>query len=132
MAEKVDREHAMKRSGSIEEQSAQLVVEVVGPDLERSVEFYTALGFEIERRTGRFAVVRWGRSYLFLSQDSRAVTGSRWTNVRVIVPDVDEAWNRVNRLGVPVVVTIGDRPYGLRDFTIADPAGFEVRFAQEL
>jgi hypothetical protein len=27
---------------------------------------------------------------------------------------------------------IGDRFYGLRDFTLADPSGFEIRFAQAL
>jgi hypothetical protein len=30
------------------------------------------------------------------------------------------------------VTAIGDRYYGLRDFTIADPDGFGVRFASPL
>jgi hypothetical protein len=35
----------------------------------------------------------------------------------------------VQAAGVPVVVPIGDRGYGLRDFTVADPDGFGIRFA---
>jgi uncharacterized glyoxalase superfamily protein PhnB len=49
-----------------------------------------------------------------------------------MVPDVDDCWDRANQLGARVVVPIGDRYYGLRDFTIADPDGFGVRFASLL
>jgi hypothetical protein len=35
-------------------------------------------------------------------------------------------------LGARVIIPIGDRYYGLRDFTIADPDGFGVRFASPL
>jgi hypothetical protein len=53
-------------------------------------------------------------------------------NVRVMVPDVDRVWQRVNELGVRVVAAIADRTYGLRDFTIADSDGFGIRFATRL
>ena len=36
------------------------------------------------------------------------------------------------RLGLSVVWPIGDRDYGLRDFVIADPDGYGVRFASRL
>ena len=49
-----------------------------------------------------------------------------------MVANVDECWKRANELGAPVVVPIADRYYGLRDFTIADPDGFGVRFASLL
>jgi hypothetical protein len=35
-------------------------------------------------------------------------------------------------MGARVVSPIGDRYYGLRDFTIADPDGFGLRFASWL
>ena len=35
-------------------------------------------------------------------------------------------------LGVPVLQPIGDRYYGLRDFTIVDPDGYGLRFASYL
>jgi uncharacterized glyoxalase superfamily protein PhnB len=53
-------------------------------------------------------------------------------NVRVMVPDVDDLWRRANGIGARIVVPIADRYYGLRDFTIADPDGFGIRFASEL
>ena len=34
--------------------------------------------------------------------------------------------------GLLVGTPISDRPYGLRDFTVRDPAGFEIRFAQPM
>ena len=50
-------------------------------------------------------------------------------NVRVMVPNVDDLWALASRLGVRVVLPIADRYYGLRDFTVADPDGFGIRFA---
>jgi uncharacterized glyoxalase superfamily protein PhnB len=53
-------------------------------------------------------------------------------SVRVMVPDVDHYWKLANEIGAQIVVPIADRYYGLRDFTIADPDGFGVRFARML
>jgi len=35
----------------------------------------------------------------------------------------------VNEIGARIILPVADRYYGLRDFTIADPDGFGVRFA---
>jgi uncharacterized glyoxalase superfamily protein PhnB len=45
---------------------------------------------------------------------------------------VDECWAWVQKLGAEVIIPIADRYYGLRDFTIADPDGFGIRFASVL
>lgn len=111
---------------------AQGVVEIVGPDLERSLAFYLALGFELLRRTGPFAVVHWQEQRLFLAENADAPTGRRWTNLRIMVDDADAMLARIRVLGIAPVHPIGDRPYGLRDFVVADPSGFEIRFAQSL
>lgn len=115
---------------AMHESFAQGVLEIVGPDLERSLAFYIALGFAIERRTGLFAVLNGYGVRLFLAEDAAAPTGDRWCNVRIIVADVDAVWQHVHELGLAPRHAIADRPYGLRDFTIADPSGFELRFAQ--
>lgn len=112
------------------EYEAQGVVEIVGPDIERSLAFYTTLGFVVERRTGPFAVLVGYGLRLFLAEDQQAPTDKRWTNLRIIVADVDAIWDRVNRLGLSACRPIGDRFYGLRDFVLTDPSGFEIRFAQ--
>ncbi len=111
------------------ENSAQLVAEVVVPDLGKTIDFLTALGFRVERIDGTFAVLRWDDSYLFVAEDAGATTTSRWINIRVIVPDVDAMWTKAQQLG-RIVNMIGDRSYGLRDFIVAGPGGVEVRFAQ--
>jgi uncharacterized glyoxalase superfamily protein PhnB len=49
-----------------------------------------------------------------------------------MVPRVDDYWRLAGELGARIVVPIGDRYYGLRDFTIADPDGIGVRFATTL
>lgn len=49
-----------------------------------------------------------------------------------MVPNVYEYWARARALGCEVIIPIADRCYGLRDFTIADPDGFGIRFAGAL
>ena len=120
----------------------QLVVEIVVRDMRRSTDFYRRLGFELLRDGGDFVELAWEGHRLFLAEVSAfRDTGSverperpRFppANVRVMVPDVDECWRRAIEAGAPVVIPIADRYYGLRDFTIADPDGFGVRFAGPL
>ena len=111
---------------------AQGVVEVVGPDLERLLDFYLSIGFVLLRRSGPFAVVHWHGQRLFLAEGPDAPTVPRWINLRIMVDDVDAVWKHVLALGIAPVHPIDDRDYGLRDFKIADPSGFEIRFAQAI
>jgi catechol 2,3-dioxygenase-like lactoylglutathione lyase family enzyme len=117
----------------------QLVTEIVVRDITRSVEFYRSLGFELLRDGGSFVELAWEEHRLFLAEPavfqgvepSVPADAGRFppANVRVMVPNVDVLWGVANDIGARVVVPIGDRYYGLRDFTIADPDGFGVRFA---
>jgi uncharacterized glyoxalase superfamily protein PhnB len=54
------------------------------------------------------------------------------TTLRILVDDVDAAWEAARALGAKVEAPIGDRAYGLRDFTIRDPDGFALRFAKNI
>ena len=112
------------------EDSAQLVAELVVPNLAETVAFLARLGFRVTRDNGAFAVLRWDDSYLFVAEDAGATAENRWINIRVIVPNADAMWEKAARLGARIVTTIGDRPYGLRDFIVAGPGGIEIRFAQ--
>ena len=117
----------------------QLVCEVIARDIKRSVAFYRSLGFELLRDAGDFVELTWEDHRFFLAEVSAfegvepdepvQPAGFPVANVRVMVPDVDHCWQVANDVGAPVVVPIGDRYYGLRDFTIADPDGFGIRFA---
>jgi catechol 2,3-dioxygenase-like lactoylglutathione lyase family enzyme len=120
----------------------QLVTEIVVRDIRRSTEFYRRLGFRLHRDGGDFVELAWEGHLLFLAERSafHGIPEGEPTppprfpvaNVRVMVPNVDECWSLVNALGAPIVLPLADRYYGLRDFTIADPDGFGIRFASEL
>ena len=120
----------------------QLVTEILVRDIRRSRDFYTRLGFELLRDGGDFIELTWEEHRLFLAElsafhdvhdaDVPAPPGFPLANVRVMVPNVDDSWRLANAIGARIVVPIADRYYGLRDFTIADPDGFGVRFASTL
>lgn len=120
----------------------QLVTEIVVRDIQRSTEFYRFLGFQLLRDDGDFVELAWEGHRFFLVAASmfhenqeraeRAPSAFPPANVRVVVPDVDAHWQRANELGIRVIDPIKDRNYGLRDFTIADPDGFGIRFASVL
>ena len=108
----------------------QLVVEVFVRDMARSREFYTRLGFKVLEDRGTFVTLAWDGCELFLDEhpDLPPPPATPQANVRIMVPDVDAYWRRATELGARVVSPIADREYGLRDFTIADPDGFGLRF----
>lgn len=120
----------------------QLVTEIVVKDIKRSTHFYRILGFELLRDGGDFVELTWEDHRLFLAEFSafrqidQVALPLRPTfpvaNVRVMVPNVDHYWKLANEIGAEVIVPIANRYYGLRDFTIADPDGFGVRFATTL
>ena len=116
------------------EPTRQLVVEVMVRNLAVSRAFYERLGFEVIREDGSFLELAWENHLFFLDERPDPLPASHVpaANVRVMVPDVDRWWAVAREMGARVVAPIGDRDYGLRDFTVADPDGFGLRFASWL
>ena len=112
----------------------QLVAEIFVRDIKRSKDFYCRLGFELLRDDDTFVVLGWEDHQLFLDQHTDVPTAPVFpqANIRVMVPNVDDYWKLAEEIGAPVLNPIGDRRYGLRDFTILDPDGFGVRFGSRL
>jgi catechol 2,3-dioxygenase-like lactoylglutathione lyase family enzyme len=120
----------------------QLVTEIVVSNIKRSTEFYCQLGFSLLRDGGDFVELTWEDHRLFLAEASafhdvshaEAPTPPQFpiANIRVMVPSVDDYWQLAREFGARIIIPIADRYYGLRDFTIADPDGFGVRFATAL
>ena len=117
----------------------QLVLEIYVASLERSIAFYTSLGFDLDWRVPDiFAQVSWDGSLLFLkakvsstapgNQPERPGSG----NIRIMLPDVDKMCEKCRHLGYKIQQEIGDRKYVLRDFIVMDPDGFGVRFGSFL
>jgi catechol 2,3-dioxygenase-like lactoylglutathione lyase family enzyme len=116
----------------------QLVTEIFVKDIHESTRFYQLLGFQLLRDGGDFVELTWEDHRLFLAEvsavhDTRVELPPRpkfpIANVRVMVADVDHYWKLANEIGAEIIMPISDRYYGLRDFTIADPDGFGIRFA---
>ena len=120
----------MRIIGFPDELRAQGVIEVVVPDLRAALSFYRHLGFAIERQTPAFVTLRWESTFLFIAENADATIALRWASLRIVVTDVNTIWAHVMQLQLPIGTSIADRAYGLRDFTVKDPAGFEIRFAQ--
>jgi catechol 2,3-dioxygenase-like lactoylglutathione lyase family enzyme len=120
----------------------QLVTEILVTDISASINFYLQLGFMLLRAADDFAELTWEDHRLFLAELSAFHDAARAdpsprpksprANVRVMVPDVDDYWQRAKEIGAEIILPIADRYYGLRDFTIADPDGFGIRFASTL
>jgi catechol 2,3-dioxygenase-like lactoylglutathione lyase family enzyme len=120
----------------------QLVTEIVVSDIRRSTEFYRRLGFSLLRDGGDFVELTWDNHRLFLAESSAfrdvdhgelpAPPQLPLANIRVMVPKVDDHWQLANQIGARIIAPIADRYYGLRDFIIADPDGFGIRFASIL
>src|SRR5262245_5944042 len=117
----------------------QLVTEIFVKNIKRSIDFYCRFGFTLLRDGGDFVELTWEDHRLFLAELS-AVRGIKHVelpltpefpvaNVRVMVPNVDDYWRVANEIDAHIIVPIGDRYYGLRDFSVVDPDGFGVRFA---
>lgn len=123
-------EVSTSRIGSRAELQAQLALELRVGDLAASIGFYELAGFVLERRTENFAALRLDDRYLLLSLTPDAKAGPTPPNLRVIVADVASLPARMAAAGVDIRHPLADRGYGLRDFTVADPDGYEVRFAQ--
>lgn len=124
-----EHEESVLQTGESDELNAQLVTELVSTDVVASVAFYQSLGFTLKRQTRGFAVLQWGKHYLFLCGGRPAADGEL-PNIRVVVSDVDEKYRQVVGQGMATDGPPESRSYGLRDFTVFDPNGYGIRFAQ--
>lgn len=115
------------------ESGSQLVVELYTSRYRESLAYFLQYGFELVRDEGNFAELRWEDSLLFIEEVNRAPAPPfNVGNIRVMVSDVDHYWEMAERLGAEIIKPIGDRYYGLRDFTLAGPDGLGLRFATRL
>lgn len=129
---------------------AKLVPELVCSDFERSLRFYTeVLGFDVAyaRPEERFAYLDREGAQIMLEQPAgRAfVNGDlaqpygRGVNFEIEVSDADALLERVRAAGAEIWLPMEEKWYrregfevGNRQFIVADPDGYLLRFAQDL
>jgi catechol 2,3-dioxygenase-like lactoylglutathione lyase family enzyme len=98
-------------------------------DVAASIEYYVhTLGFWLAFSEGEpleFAGVNLGQVQLFLE---RGTPGPDGCGLYFVVDDADglHAFHQAN--GVVILEPPGDRPYGLRDYTVRDDSGYPITF----
>jgi catechol 2,3-dioxygenase-like lactoylglutathione lyase family enzyme len=102
-------------------------------DVAAAVAFYTEkLGFELGFTWGEpptMAGVNLGEAQIFLEQGT---PNPRGCNLYFVVGDADELFGFQRSQGVEVVADPGDRPYGLRDYTVRDLHGYHLGFGHHI
>jgi catechol 2,3-dioxygenase-like lactoylglutathione lyase family enzyme len=135
-------------TASITEKLAPVAPEFFVRNVDASIAFYIdVLGFTLVRsepdgdgpRT--FAVVARGDAEFLLAHEAFLGSANRaalpyprasGVDIRLMVDDVDAVFARVAGAGARIVLPLKDQEYGLRDFIVADPDGFRIRFAQRI
>lgn len=106
--------------------SGKVIPILPSSDLERTAEFYRALGMqEAERYEGHLLMHIGGMEVHF----SRAEDASAGGQALVIVPDAGRLWKQLRSRHVAGVGPVEDLPHGLREFVVTDPDGNRIRVA---
>ncbi|MBM4407715.1 MAG: hypothetical protein FJ038_03725 [Chloroflexi bacterium] len=120
-------------------------IELFVSDLARSRAWYEALGFRLVREYGDWQMLALGDNIIDLQGDGHATAGPHYftpeigrfprgtgVEISIEVEAIDEFYARVRGLGVDIVKPIQDRPWKARDFRVADPDGYFLRFTTPL
>jgi len=104
-------------------------------DLAKSIDFYRdALGFDLAWSSGEppdIAAVCRDNVEIMLTQRPGAKPAGA-AHVYLGVSGIDDCYAALVDAGVTIVVPIDDRPYGMRDFRMADPSGNELSIGQAI
>ena len=103
-------------------------------DMQRSVRFYAALGFEIIHggETSPFTSFRAGDGYLNVVAQPQEKQWSWWGRAIFYVSDVDAMYQRALAAGLRPSTVPRDAEWGERYFHLTDPDGHELSFARPL
>ncbi len=101
-------------------------------DMAGAIRFYEAAGFDVERYDDGFAFVHYNDQSvcdLDLAEDLAPMTNH--AGCYVITNEVDDWHARFVTAGLPVT-SIDDMPWGMHEFTLADPSGNHVRIGRSI
>ena len=100
-------------------------------DIGEAASFYERAGFDVRLYDGGgFAFVEYDDESVFdLDLVERVSPDVNGAGCYMIVPRVDEWHAEMTRAGLPVTA-VEDQPWGMREFTLADPSGNRVRIGR--
>lgn len=113
-------------------------------DMNRTIEFYRdRLGFKLgmvfpDVGTPEYAdLSRDGMVLMFIPTRNCGIDDNERLGVGVslymeIDGDIDQYYEEVKRKSVQVTIDIKDEPFGIRDFSVADPDGYLLTFNQKI
>jgi catechol 2,3-dioxygenase-like lactoylglutathione lyase family enzyme len=103
-------------------------------DMQRSVRFYIALGFDLLHggEASSFTSFRAGNGYLNVTAQSQEKQWSWWGRAIFYVSDVDAMYRRARVAGFSPSAAPRDAEWGERYFHLTDPDGHELSFARPL
>ena len=127
---------------------AVLIPELYVDDIDRSLSFYTALGFTTlyDRPDQRFAMIDRDGASIMLEEPTGRTFGivnqrgqrGKGMNLQIAVADCNALWTNLSPT-TSVILAIETRTYDrsadqltVRQFVIADPDGYLLRFSQPL
>jgi catechol 2,3-dioxygenase-like lactoylglutathione lyase family enzyme len=148
----LSRSSRMKNNNSISTNKPRLIPELDVSELDRSLRFYTdVLGFQLlfQRPEERFVFLDLEGAQLMLEEAAgpgrRFRTApleqpfGRGINFQIQVSDVNSLYERCVKSGLPIIISLEERWYrkddielGNRQFVIADPDGYLLRFFSAL
>ncbi len=113
-------------------------------DMNRTIEFYRdSLGFKL----GMVFPDAGSPEYADMSRDSMVLMFIPTRNCGIddgerlgvgvsfymeIDGDIDDYYRELKNKGVNIVIDIKDEPFGIRDFTVADPDGYLLTFNKKI
>ena len=106
-------------------------------DVARTREFYELLGFKAGYQDDHYDILRRGDLVVHLEARPHLRPGANETSCYWRVPDADALFREVAELGLPEtgspsISEPADEPWGMREFTLRDPAGNLIRIGHEL
>ena len=101
-------------------------------NMDDAIRFYEAAGFNVHRYDDGFAFVRNGDDSIFdLDLVDHIDPAHNGAGCYMIVPNVEQ-WNaRFRATGMPVS-NVESKPWGMREFSVRDPSGNNLRIGQNL
>lgn len=105
-------------------------------DLQRALRFYTdVLEFTVDFQFGSpvsYAGLRLGTVALHISSRYPYKDNTGHGHVYIVCDEVDSLYEKILGTGVVINGVLGDQPYGMRDFNIADPDGNQLGFGTSI
>lgn len=106
-------------------------------DLARTRTFYESLGFAAGYNDDHYEIMRRGDLVVHLEHHGDLIPAANRTSCYWRVVDADTLYQEFAALGIPAegapsLSPPADEPWGMREFTLRDPAGNLIRIGHEL